>query len=136
LTDAMLSGVGRQFLRFCLVGGVGFVVDAGILLLLIGVGLDRYSGRVLSYLAAATVTWLLNRRYTFTDAMARPLHRQWAHYVGVNAIGAAVNYLVYAGCLLASGTFYDRPVLAVAAGSAVALLFNFAANRYLVFRRA
>jgi putative flippase GtrA len=132
----MLSGVGRQFLRFCLVGAAGFVVDAGILQLLIGAGLDRYSGRVLSYLAAATVTWLLNRRYTFVDAAAQPLHRQWAYYVGVNAIGAAVNYLVYAGCLLASSRFYDHPVLAVAAGSAVALLFNFVANRYLVFRRA
>lgn len=127
---------GRQFLRFCLVGGVGFVVDAGALLLLIGAGLDRYSGRVLSYLAAATVTWVLNRRYTFAGAAPQALHRQWAHYVGVNALGAGVNYLVYVGCLLASDTFYRHPVLAVAAGSAVALVFNFAANRYLVFRRA
>jgi putative flippase GtrA len=127
---------GGQFLRFCLVGGVGFVVDAGVLVLLIHLGLDRYSGRVLSYLVAATVTWGLNRRYTFAGAAPQKPHRQWAQYVGVNAFGAGVNYVVYAGCLLASNFLYRNPVLAVAAGSAVALLVNFAANRYLVFRRA
>ena len=131
-----MQGVGRQFLRFCLVGGIGFLVDAGTLLLLLHVGLDRYVGRVISYLVAATVTWLLNRLYTFDSTAPQALHRQWARYVAVNAAGAGINYLVYAGSMLASDTLYRHPVLAVAAGSAVALLFNFAANRWLVFARA
>ena len=129
-------GIGDEFARFCLVGAVGFAVDAGLLQAVVWAGLDRYSGRVLSYLAAATTTWILNRNFTFRAAGAGAMHRQWARYVEVNALGAGINYLVYAGCLLASTTAYRYPALGVAAGSGVALLFNFAANRYLVFRRA
>ena len=41
----------RQFLAFCIVGAGGFVVDAGFLALALNVlGLQPYSGRVLSYL--------------------------------------------------------------------------------------
>jgi putative flippase GtrA len=88
-----------------------------------------YLGRVLSYLLAASVTWWLNARYTFRAA------GRWDVYVILNAIGAAVNYTVYAAVLAVLPATRDMPSIAVAAGSAVALLVNFAANRWLVFKR-
>ena len=61
MPTAALTG---QFFRFCLVGGVGFVVDAGSLWLLIDFGsMGLLSGRVVSYLIAATVTWALHRHF-------------------------------------------------------------------------
>ncbi|HYM31489.1 MAG TPA: GtrA family protein [Candidatus Cybelea sp.] len=125
----------RQFARYCIVGAGGFVVDAGTLQLLLWEGLDRFSGRILSYLVAATATWLANRYYTFTQAETSAAHRQWAKYVAANAIGAGVNYAVYVACILMSDTMYRYPVLAVAVGSAGALVVNFAVNRAYVFRK-
>ena len=55
-----------QFLLFCIGGVIGFVVDAGIVQLLVrNFGFNPYGARLLSFLAAATTTWAFNRRYTF-----------------------------------------------------------------------
>ncbi len=51
--------VGRsEFLRFVIVGGIGFLVDGGVLMALTrGAGLDPYSARVVSFVCAASTTW-------------------------------------------------------------------------------
>ncbi|MEM7123603.1 MAG: GtrA family protein [Pseudomonadota bacterium] len=132
MPTAALSG---QFLRFCLVGGIGFVVDAGSLWLLIDYGgMGLLSGRVVSYLIAATVTWALHRHFTFPHGRNSPKGRQWVRFVVVNAVGAGINYGVYALLVLNIAAFAQWPVLAVAAGSVVALAFNFLASRHFVFR--
>ena len=48
--------------------------------------------------------------------------------------GALINLGVFALCLLAAPPLYERPVIALGIGALVALLFNFAASRRLVFR--
>src|SRR5262249_28092531 len=86
-----------QFLRFALVGCAGFVVDATVLTVAIELfGAGRYLGRVFSYLAAATVTWALNRNYTFREQRNERLLREWAKFLASNAIGGFVNYATYA----------------------------------------
>ena len=129
-----------QFLRFCLVGTVGFVVDAGLLYALMrGVGADPYSGRVVSFLVAASVTWAFNRWFTFRGpayAGGQPgWRRQWSDYVALTAVGAAINYGVYVLCLLNSPLMRAVPTLAVAVGAVVALAFNYLTARNLVFAR-
>jgi putative flippase GtrA len=58
----------QQLGLFTLVGAAGFLIDAGMLLLLANVlGVNIYVARLLSWLAAATFTWLLNRTLTFRD---------------------------------------------------------------------
>lgn len=126
-----------EFFRFGLVGVVGFVVDAGVLFALMTVGdIDPFVGRVYSFLVAASVTWVLHRYYTFRSAARVAPAGQWARFVAVNGIGAAINYGVYAGLLLASVTFLQAPVLAVAVGSLAAWAFNFIASRRYVFKAA
>ena len=121
----------QQLALFTLVGGAGFVVDAGVLLLLIhGVGLDVYVARVLSWLAAATFTWWLNRTLTFRDAGSRRL-RQWLMFLAANSGGGLINIGVSAALIAARVT----PVAAVACGSLAGLTWNFLASRQFVFRR-
>jgi putative flippase GtrA len=128
-----------QFLRFCAVGTVGFVVDAGVLYALMrGLGADPYSGRVASFLTAASITWALNRAFTFRAEAARVgvnLSRQWRDYVALMAVGAAINYGVYALCLLNSPAMRAIPTLAVAAGSLAGLASNYLTSKYLIFAR-
>lgn len=123
-----------QFLRFGLVGVIGFVVDATVLYFALrSIQMDFYSGRLLSYLAAATTTWLLNRRFTFSDASTRP-GQQWLRFLMVNGLGGGVNYTVYALLVSFSPPFSNSPVLAVALGSLSGLLLNFAGSKWLVFQ--
>lgn len=125
-----------QFLRFAVIGAAGFFVDAGVLLLARDMlGLDLYTGRVLSYLCAATFTWICNRRFTFTYAERAAPARQWLRFLGANALGGLVNYSVYALIVTFTQTGTTWPVTGVAAGSIAGLAFNFTASKLWVFRR-
>lgn len=125
----------QQLVRFAAVGAAGFFVDAGALMLATaGVGLGLYSGRVFSYLCAATFTWICNRRFTFTGLDHRPPVVQWLRFLGANAVGGAVNYGVYAAIVTFSAVAAAYPVIGVAAGSAAGLIFNFAVSKFWVFK--
>lgn len=109
------------------------MVDAGALEAFVRLDIaGLYVGRVLSYILAASVTWWLNARFTFRSP------GRWDFYVATNALGAGINYGVYVAALWLAPALSALPSIAVAAGSAVALLVNFVVNRWLVFggRRA
>lgn len=117
------------------VGGVlGFLVDGGIVQTLVGLAhWNPYAARAVSFLAAASVTWLWNRHYTFAHRRRHRAAAEWGRWLAVMAVGAAVNYGIYACCLVLSDTVRAWPVIGVAAGSAVAAVGNFAGARMLVF---
>ena len=120
-----------MFLRFALVGVAGFIVDTAVLYAVKGV-LGLYVGRVVSYFAAATSTWALNRRFTFVTLRPAPRFKQWLEFLAANGIGAVVNYAVYSA-LVTWTAAATMPVIAVAAGSLAGLTFNFTINKVWVF---
>jgi putative flippase GtrA len=122
-----------QFLRFALVGCAGFVVDAGVLNAVLLLGADRYSGRLVSYLAAATTTWVLNRNYTFREQRDVRRLREWGRFLASNAFGGCVNWVTYALLVTVSGTVSAHPVIGVAVGSLAGLAVNFTLSRRFVF---
>ncbi|MEM7224888.1 MAG: GtrA family protein [Pseudomonadota bacterium] len=122
-----------QFLRFGVVGVIGFVVDAGTLAVLLNLGLGLYSGRLVSFLLALTVTWALNRRFTFRDKSPERA-RQWGRFAVVATLGGAINYGVYAWMVSHLASVAAWPTIGVAAGSLASYLFNFSASRVFVFR--
>jgi putative flippase GtrA len=125
----------RQFAWFCVSGVLAFIVDAGVLQLLITfAGLDPYSARIGSFLCAVTTTWLFNRHITFRHGSGLPLHREWLLYVSTQLGGFAFNYAVYAALVFFLPLAREWPVLAVAAGSVAGLVVNYAAAKGLVFR--
>lgn len=129
--------VSHQFFRFCIVGTIGFVVDAGSLyLIMAATGAGPFLARFFSFVLAATATWILNRRYTFRASRREPILLEWLRYLGYASIGGAINYGVYALCLLGFELARAHPVIGVAAGSIAGLAFNFLATRHLVFRVA
>lgn len=123
--------LGRQFLSFAVVGAIGFVVDVAVLYLMAPL-LGWYGARVVSFLAAATATWALNRRYTFRRSEASVL-REYLGYLVTMLGGAVVNYGAYVLVLhWATGPW--APAAGVALGSCAGLVVNFLSARYLVFR--
>jgi putative flippase GtrA len=125
----------RQLAMFCIGGVIGFIVDAGVLqLLVIGVAWDRYSGRLISFLAAATATWIFNRHYTFHGPRRHTLVGEWARYVFAMSFGFACNFAAYSALVYFFDIDRQWLILAVAAGSIAGLGVNYTASRYWVYR--
>jgi len=124
----------RQFITFGLAGVAGFVVDATVLYLAMRfLGAGYYFGRVISYLAAATTTWALNRRYTFGVRTGLHPGNEWTRFLAANAVGGVIGYIVYV--LLVANVPLVRaiPTLGVAAASLAGMISNFTLSKKLVF---
>jgi putative flippase GtrA len=123
----------RQFASFVIAGGLGFVVDVGVLYGALALGAGLIFGRLLSFVAAATATWLFNRRYTFSAT--GNAWREWLRYMSVMLVGMLVNFSAYSLALwLVQGDWWWRPAMAVAVGSAAGLFVNFANAKLFVYK--
>jgi putative flippase GtrA len=119
--------------RFVVVGGLGFLVDASILSLLVHVwSWSPYTARVLSFAAAVTATWYCNRRWVFSPTKGAT--REYGAYVAVQTAGAAINFVTYAVLIALLPALARLPFVPLAAGSALAMVFNYSAAKHWVFR--
>lgn len=126
--------LGEMF-RFGVVGTAGFVVDAFVLTIGLLAGAGPWIGRVVSYLAAATVTFGLNRAWTFRAAdRSRPVAQDWSLFLLVNLVGFVCNYGTYAALIAGVPLVREFPVLGVAAGSLAGMTGNFLLSKRFVFR--
>lgn len=126
----------KRILPFALAGGVAFVVDAGVLVLTAPF-IGAFWGRVLSFLAAVTTTWLINRNVTFRDRVAGVSKgEEFLRYLTAMLPGAGANWLAYA--IVASIVPHTSLglTLAVAAGSIAGLGVNFIAADRLVYKKS
>ena len=124
-----------QMLRFGAAGVLGLGVDTASLYLLMALGLPFVWARALSFVAAATFTWVFNRRLTFAaGATVPPSWREWAHYLLAMAGGGVANYAVSVASYQWWPLVQSHPVLALALGSVVGMVFNFVSARFWVFR--
>src|SRR5258708_20543160 len=85
----------RQIQRFAIAGVVGFTVDASVLFLALLGGLGYLAGRLVSFLAAAYVTWQINRRFAFRGSRKEKSHGQWSRYLPVMALAGVRHFPVY-----------------------------------------
>ena len=60
-----------QLVRFVITGGLSAVVDYGLLVALMAVGLGYAPAKVLSFIAGTTTAYLINRRWTFNSDGSR-----------------------------------------------------------------
>jgi putative flippase GtrA len=123
----------HQLARFLAVGAVGFAVDVAVLWFLL-YGLDYVTDRgalvwcrLGSFFAAIAVTFLLNARYTFGASIRRA---SLSRYVAIQLLGAVLNIGTYSFLVLGP---LERPLIALAIGSAVATVSNFLLVRRFVY---
>lgn len=124
-----------DIVRFGISGVAGFVVDTGIVVIFTReLGLGPIVAQVIAFTVAVTVTWLINRHWTFAEHASENWLHEWTRYVAANSVGAVVNNGIYAILVLTAVLFSKTPVLAVAAGSMAGMGFNFASSKLMVFK--
>lgn len=124
----------KRFLRYCLVGGVGFCTDAGILqagIKLLGFG--PIAARVPSFMVAVLVTWYLNRNFTFRKP-EKSFRESFPAYISANIVGLAINFGVYTGGVMLSPFMHQYPLIPLAIGAGLALISNFIAAHWIFHR--
>jgi putative flippase GtrA len=139
LGQSIRAVVRSPFLRFGLVGACGFVVDETIVTILhYGIEINFYAARAVSIFCAATFTWWGNRNLTFAEhaATGGPLEvgREWLRFMLANGIGALVNYATSSLLVRYAPVPLGYPLVAVAAGVGVGLVFNFTLSKRFVFK--
>lgn len=125
----------REFIKFALVGVVGFIVD--IIALYFGlyiIGLGFFTSKILSYLVASTTTWYLNRNFTFQKDNSSNLIKEWVSFVGANGVGGVINFTLYTIIIYGVSFTTLVPLIASSCGSIAGLIFNFTISSKFIFK--
>lgn len=134
----------ERFLKFAVVGSIGFIVDFGILTLLIEVfGFPTLVANTFSFSAAVVSNFLLNRYWTYPDSRSKSLGKQLVQFIAVNLVGWGINTLIlklaeapFDKLLALTGVevFLGRGYLPAKMTATVVVLFwNFFVNRYWTY---
>ncbi len=132
-----------ELVRFGFVGGLAFVVDAGLFnLLRFGPGevLEHkpLTAKVVSVAVATVVAWLGNRYWTFAARRTNNRRREFVAYAVANVVGMAIAV----GCLAFSHYVLDLTspladnIAANVVGLALGTAFRYLAYRSFVFTGA
>lgn len=117
------------FIRFLIVGGLGFVIDSGITLTLIYFGLSAFIARLPAILSAMAFTWLANRRITFRLG-TKPSGKEVMRYFTVAISMACFNYLLFSLLIMLNLPAF----LAITFATATQTVLSFYGYKKLVFR--
>jgi putative flippase GtrA len=135
VAQGLWSRLDPSFLRFFVVGAIGFVIDAAILQGLTVFWLvNPFLAQAIAFPIAVGATWLLNRIWTFPGAASQGRIKQAAVYLGVQCAGFVTNYAVYSAALLIVPELRRWLVVPLAMGAAAALCVTFAGAKHLAFR--
>jgi putative flippase GtrA len=144
-----------RFLKFCVVGVIGAVIDFGVLNLLVQVaGFPKVLANACSFSAAVVSNFTWNRLWVYPETRGEPLRTQFLQFLAVNLAGLFINTAIFFAAdrwLLGRAGLLAGPVssLAMTLGldhydlayngakviaTAVVLFWNFFVNRLWTFR--
>jgi putative flippase GtrA len=128
----------ERFVRFAVVGGVGTVVDFTILVVLKEVvGLPLLLANTTSYLAGVANNFTLNRLWTYPEARAKAVWRQFAQFLMVSTAGLILNNLIVSLLAEPLGDLLNMQdtgyIAAKVLATGIVVFWNFTANRLWTF---
>ncbi len=125
----------NQFMRFCLVGSSGVLVNALVMWALFeGLGQHYILASIGAFLVANLTNFLLNKVFTFAsqDWSGSRLASQYLGFLAVSLVGLIINLAVLVALVKLFGIW---EVWANLAGVIVATVSNFLGSKFLAFSR-
>jgi putative flippase GtrA len=132
----------ERFIKFLIVGTIGFVVDFGTLTLLKELTLlSTGVANTISFSAAVVSNFTLNRYWTYPDSRSKSIFSQLGQFTLVNIIGLIINTTI----LLILEKVFDSllvnfPMIPIRGyipakmiATVVVLFWNFFVNRYWTY---
>ena len=81
----------EKFLKFCIVGGSGVIIDFGITFVCKELlKLNKYAANALGFICAATSNYILNRTWTFASTNPH-IAEQYLRFIGISVMGLLIN---------------------------------------------
>jgi putative flippase GtrA len=130
---AVRLNVSRDFIRFAVVGTMGFCWDTATVYTLRHLT-GLYIAGAAGFVVAATANWWINRLWTFRHLRHDAMHRQWLRFLVTNLIGFAINRGLFFTLISISSYCRNDPVYPIALGSFAGLGFNYFLSKRFVFR--
>jgi putative flippase GtrA len=147
LTNAKERG---RFIRFAIVGAIGFVIDFGVFNLLKLLIPFFYTNarwaQAISFALAASSNYYWNRKWTFPDSRSKSVRKQFLQFFIVSLLGLTIRTPLFTWLQSILLKFYnswwtlkfvtptdmaDNTSLAIVI--LVVMLWNFIANRYWTY---
>lgn len=130
-----LTGRLHPALKFALVGAFGFVVDAGLLILLFDImRLELAISRIAAFVCAVSANWILNRIYTFSDRDRRGRKSlQWLRFGASAVISAIPNLGIFFLLMQVLPETTGHALLAMCCGILAGYYSNYQLSRRWVF---
>lgn len=120
---------GKLF-SFAFAGGIGMIVDLGVLRLLIELGATPFVARVPAIALAMATTWFINRNFTFGDS-GRSIGSEGSRYASVAIIGALLNYAIYSVILILTPDGFLPEFATIIAVACVTVFSYFGYSRFV-----
>jgi putative flippase GtrA len=122
---------------FAVVGVIGAGVHIGGFWLIQRLfGLGNTAAWIMAFMAAATSSWALNRRFTFQDRASVQRSSEWMRYLAIAGLGAIAHFATFHAVIAWFATIAQHPALAIIPGSISSLCVTYLGASLLVFRKA
>lgn len=126
-----LPPLSRQFIKYGIVGGLAFVVDFGLFVILTRfVGVHYLVSNVLAFCVGLTVNYTLSILWVFDVRRVKTPAIEFALFAAVGVAALALNEALLWLLTEQAGLHY---ILSKMIAQAVVLLFNFGARKFLLF---
>jgi putative flippase GtrA len=130
----------HPFVRFAIIGGLGYFVAAGTLgFASVVLKLGFAAANAFSIFLSMCFTWMGNRHFTFRERRAREFSdivQEWLKFSSANGVGAVLSYTAALMLVHFAPEPFNDKFVAQASGILAGLAFNFTLSNRMVFKRS
>jgi len=131
VTKSLQNKHAREFVKYSIVGGVGTVIDFGVLLLLVEIfGVAVLVANTISFVLAATNNYVLNNIWKFREKN-KTLRTQYAKFLLVSIVALAINTVLMKVFVMLGMWYVSAKILIIG----IVVFWNYLGNKLWTFRK-
>jgi putative flippase GtrA len=124
-----------QFIKFALIGGISFIVDIGLMILIKELlGASVIIATTISYCVSVFVNYFLSIRYVFKSNGKYSKTKELSIYLLLSLIGLAINDLImwYAGVLVGDQYYIISKIVS----TIIVTFYNFSSRKIFLEKKS